>query len=222
MDAEFWLRRWEEGQTGFHNDEVLPLLPKHWPALALPAGSRVFVPLAGKSLDMAWLAGQGHPVLGVELSPIAVREFFAGRAQVPGVHESALGVHHRAGGIELVQGDVFNLDAATLAGCAGVYDRAALIALPPAMRGRYVAEVYGRLPVGCAGLLITLEYPQHERAGPPFSVKETEVRRLFEPDWNVEVLERRDILDRQPAFQAEGVSALATAVYRLRRLARPS
>ena len=86
------------------------------------------------------------------------------------------------------------------------------------MRRRYVSGVYARLPRGCRGLLITLEYPQAEKAGPPFSVEEAEVRGLFEPDWQVDLLERRDILDQEPGFRAEGVTALATAVYRLQRL----
>jgi thiopurine S-methyltransferase len=98
-----------------------------------------------------------------------------------------------------------------------VFDRAAIIALPPEMRERYVREVYGKLPSGCRGLLITLEYPQQEKAGPPFSVAEGEVRALFEGEWRVTLLERRGILEQQPSFQAEGVTALATAVYRLER-----
>jgi thiopurine S-methyltransferase len=32
------------------------LLLKHWPAVGAEPGCRVFVPLAGKSLDMAWFA----------------------------------------------------------------------------------------------------------------------------------------------------------------------
>ena len=218
MDADFWLQRWNEGRIGFHRGEVMPLLEKHWPGLNVPADGRVFVPLAGKSLDMHWLAAQGHRVLGAELSPLAVQAFFAEAGLEPVVANDADGVHHRAGPVDLVQGDVFALSAATLATMAAVYDRAAIIALPPALRRRYVAEVYARLPQGCRGLLITLEYPQAEKAGPPFSVDEAEVRELFAPQWQVELLERRDILAQEPGFRSEGVSALSTAVYRLQRL----
>ena len=217
MRADFWEQRWREGQIGFHQDEVTPLLRQYWSSLALPAGSRVFVPLAGKTLDMAWLAAQGYRVLGVELSQVAVDGFFAGHGLVPERRESRYGVHHVAGDIELIRGDAFALDAGLLSDCAGVFDRAALIALPPKMRHRYAAELYARLPEGCRGLMITLEYPQHEKAGPPFSVDEDEVRTLYEGDWNIERLERRDILAAQPGFVAEGVTRLATVVYRLER-----
>src|SRR3546814_2467047 len=76
MDPDFWQQRWRDNRIGFHRDGVLPLLEKHWPSLGLATGSRVFVPLCGKSLDMAWLAARGHRVLGVELSPLAVGQFF--------------------------------------------------------------------------------------------------------------------------------------------------
>lgn len=217
MEPAYWLQRWREGRTGFHRQEVMPLLQRHWPALELPADAPVFVPLAGKTLDMHWLAAQGHPVLGCELSPLAVQAFFAEAGLVPERVQDADGVHHRSGRIDLVLGDVFGLGDATLAAMRGVYDRAALIALPPALRRRCARGVYGRLPPGCRGLLITLEYPQAEKQGPPFSVPEDEVHALFDGEWDVALLERRDILAREPGFRAEGVTALSTAVYCLQR-----
>ena len=217
MDADFWLQRWREGRTGFHRNEVMPLLQKHWPSLGVPRGARVLVPLCGKTLDMPWLAAQGHRVLGVELSPLAVAQFFAEHGLVPERHASPLGVHHVAGDIEIIQGDVFALDNATLAGCAAVYDRAAVIALPPPLRERYACELYRRLPAGCRGLMITLEYPQHEMAGPPFSVDGVDIAARFGRDWVIQSLERRDILAAEPRFQADGVSALHTGVYSLER-----
>lgn len=219
MDPDFWHQRWREGRIGFHQDQPTSLLLEHWPALALPRGSRVFVPLAGMSLDLVWLAGQGYRVLGVELSPLAVEEFFAVQGLTPHVVDSRYGRHYRAADIELICGDAFALDGETLADCAAVYDRAALIALPPALRRRYVGELYAALPADCLGLLITLEYPQHEKQGPPFSVHEAEVRELYQRDWEVGRLERRDILAGQPSFAADGVTALKTAVYRLSRKA---
>lgn len=216
MEADFWLQRWQDGQIGFHRNEVMPLLQKHWPALQLPAGSRVFVPLCGKSLDMHWLAAQGHRVLGIELSPLAVQQFFAEAGLDPLRHESRYGEHFVAGPVEIILGDAFGLDAELLADVRGVYDRAALIALPPEMRSRY-AELHARLPTGCQDLLITLEYPQEQKSGPPFSVDMDDVHATYDRDWNIETLECREILDEQPNFVAEGVTRLHTAVYRLQR-----
>ncbi|HJR72670.1 MAG TPA: thiopurine S-methyltransferase [Luteimonas sp.] len=217
MDTDFWQKRWQDGQIGFHQDRATPLLETHWQAVGVPSGGRVFVPLAGKTLDMLWLAARGHRVLGVELSELAVQQFFAENGLTPTISESRYGRHYAAGAIELIQGDAFGLDAEILADCAGVFDRAALIALPASMRLRYAAGPYSKLPEGCRGLLITLEYPQHEKVGPPFSVVEPEVRGLFERDWRIESLERKDIIDAQIAFREEGVTALTTAAYRLER-----
>ncbi|MEP6897843.1 MAG: thiopurine S-methyltransferase [Rhodanobacter sp.] len=215
MDPEFWQQRWRDGRIGFHNEAPMPLLVEHWPTLKLAHGSQVFVPLAGKSLDLAWLAMQGHRVLGVELSPLAVAQFFAEHGLTPQVWDSRYGRHYRAGDIELICGDAFDLDADALADCTSVYDRAALIALPPELRHRYVRELQARLPTGCQGLLITLDYPQHEKAGPPFAVPEAEVRNLYGRDWQVTTLARHDILAQLPGFVADGCTALETVVYRL-------
>lgn len=217
MDPTFWHSRWQERRIGFHQDRPTPLMLKHWPALGIDAGTRVFVPLCGKALDMAWFASQGLQVLGVELSETAVREFFDEHALSPEIEASAMGLHFRAGGIEIVCGDAFGLDDALLATCAAVFDRAALIALPTDMRRRYASDLYARLPPGCRGLVVTLEYPQHEKAGPPFSVPCAEVQALFGADWDVRLLEDRDILESQPSFVEEGVTALRTAVHRLDR-----
>ena len=217
MQPDFWLQRWQNGQIGFHRSDVMPLLQKHWPRLALPAGSRVLVPLCGKTLDMHWLAAQGHRVLGVELSSMAAEQFFAEAGLVPQRQRSQYGEHYSAGPIEIICGDAFALDAELLADVAGVYDRAALIALPPHLRQHYRDTLYAQLPVGCQGVLITLEYPQSEKQGPPFSVEEAEVQRLFATPWHAGLLERRDILDQQPDFRADGVTALSTAVYKLQR-----
>ena len=217
MDAEFWNQRWREGRIGFHQDRVTPLLEQYWDALDLPAGARVLVPLAGKSLDMLWLAQKGYRVLGVELSQLAVSQFFTENHLSPTVSETQGSVWYRAGSIEMICGDAFALDAEVLQSCDAVYDRAALIALPPTLRTRYADQVYARLPSGCRGLLVTLEYPQDQKAGPPFSVSADEVHTRFERDWRLDLLERRDILANQPGFVAEGVSALHTSAWRMLR-----
>ncbi|SHI28964.1 thiopurine S-methyltransferase [Pollutimonas bauzanensis] len=222
MDADFWLERWRDGQTRFHQDRVTPLLQKYWPSLSLEAGSRVLVPLCGKSLDLVWLARQGHQVLGVELSPLAVDQFFAENGLRPEARDSALGRHHVAGNIEIICGDIFALDQATLAACAGVYDRAALVALPAGMRERYVRHVYGQLSDQYRGLLLTLDYRQEQMDGPPFSVREAEVLSLYGTHSDAQVIDRRSILDKEPKFAERGLTGLDTVVYRLGRKAAAS
>jgi len=216
MTPDFWKQRWAENQIGFHQSAPTPLLVEHWHALGVPQGEQVFVPLAGKSLDMVWLAAQGHRVLGVEIAEQAVEQFFAENGLQPAIHETRHGRHYTAGGIELVCGDAFALDGDALRDCGGVFDRAALIALPPPLRERYARELYASLPSGCRGLLVTLEYPQQERLGPPFSVPQDEVEALYGDAWTIELLERRPIPPDHPGHIG-GVSRLDTAAYAMLR-----
>jgi thiopurine S-methyltransferase len=222
-DRENWLSRWREGNIGFHQDTPSPLLVECWDAVGAPEGGTVFVPLAGKSVDMPWLAAKGYRVFGVELSPLAVEQFFEeldprfrGDDGIVVTH-TPKGVLAEAGPIALLCGDVFALDAQDLVACTSFFDRAAVIALPPGLRERYAREVYARLPSGCVGLMITLEYPPHEKQGPPFTVPEAQIRALFERDWEIEVLVRRDILPYQQAFRDQGVTALHAVAYRMTR-----
>ena len=216
MNPDFWHQRWQEHQIGIHQAAPTPLLVEHWPALGVAPGAQVFVPLAGKSLDMLWFAAQGYRVLGVELSQIAVERFFAEHGLQPDIRDTKYGRHYAAGGIAIVNGDAFGLDADALRGCAAVFDRAALIALPPELRVRYANALYAKLPAGCRGLLVTLDYPQHEREGPPFAVPEAEVQSLFARDWTIELLQRRPIPREHPGY-VSGVSRLDTAAHALTR-----
>ncbi|QXH37175.1 thiopurine S-methyltransferase [Pseudomonas muyukensis] len=216
MEPAFWHKRWADNQIGFHQPQVNPYLQAHWPALGLAPGARVLVPLCGKSLDMLWLAAQGYRVLGVELSRRAVADFFNEHGlQVQLAQHGAFEIW-RSDELEICCGDVFALGAEDLADCAGVYDRAALIALPAGMRERYMTLLGEKLPMACRGLLVTLDYDQALIDGPPFSVADAEVRAGF-AGWQVDEVEGREILDQSPKFLQAGVESLVERVYRLRR-----
>ncbi|NYT58262.1 thiopurine S-methyltransferase [Alcaligenaceae bacterium] len=215
MEADFWLARWREEQTGFHQQRVTPLLMKYWPTLDLAPGCRVLVPLCGKSLDMIWLAEQGHEVLGIELAQQPIEQFFAENNMQATVHETAEGTHYRSGNIEVICGDIFGIGAATLGTCQGAYDRAALVALPPDMRARYATHVYSQLAPDYRGLLLTLDYEQSEMDGPPFAVNDTQVQDLYAGHSQARLIDQRAILDKEPKFKERGLTRLDTLVYRL-------
>lgn len=182
--AAFWNERWDTNQLGFHEGKPNRHLQRFWPTLG--AGRRVLVPLCGKSADLAWLAEQGHEVVGVELSPVACAAFYAERGWVPEVERAGAYTRYRHGAITLLQGDVFDLEGQFDA----VWDRAALIALPPALRVRYAAHVRAHAP---AGLVVTFVYDQSKRDGPPFSVPDDELR-AHHPDAR---LLHREVLDEE-------------------------
>ncbi|GLO14176.1 thiopurine S-methyltransferase [Pseudomonas putida] len=216
MEPAFWYKRWADNQIGFHQGQVNPYLQAHWPALGLASGGRVLVPLCGKSLDLAWLAGQGYRVLGVELSRRAVEDFFREHGLEPEVREHGAFQVWRHGDVELWCGDFFALRAGDIGDCEGFYDRAALIALPPQMRRQYMQALSALLPVSCRGVLVTLDYDQALLAGPPFSVGDEEVRQGF-AKWQLDELEVAELIQESPKFSQAGVTSLLERVYRVSR-----
>lgn len=184
-----WLERWREGRIGFHRTDTHPALMRHWSSLDMPVGAKVLVPLCGKSLDMRWLADQGHPVLGIELAEEAIEQFLAeGKGDVSRYRQGHFRVYRQAN-VELWCGDFFHLHIDQALEFQAFYDRAALIALPPATRQRYAFHLSQLLPPNAQGLLITLTHPGGPEIGPPFSVSEKEVRQLLAPNFDLSLLE---------------------------------
>lgn len=218
MDAEFWHERWRNDQIGFHQGRVNEYLERHYAQWDIATGAPVLVPLCGKSLDMLWLRDRGHPVVGVELSQIAVEAFF--REQGLSVRRHARGAFsvYETEGIRVLCGDFFAVTVADIGAVGGVYDRAALIALPPPMRPRYVTHLAALVSRDMRGLLITLEYPDGQMQGPPFSVPEAEVMVTYPAQgFRVERLEDHDALAGNTRLRERGVTALREKVYRVAR-----
>jgi thiopurine S-methyltransferase len=203
MDKDFWLDRWKLGQIGFHQKEINSHLQEFWPHLGAQAGQRVFVPLCGKSLDMDWLLAQGHPVVGVELAESAIQEFFAGNQLQPVFSESHTHKSYQASDCQIWCGDYFQLLPSQLLGANFVFDRASMIALPPAMRVNYVHKMAELVPKGAQSLLITIEYDSSKMQGPPFSVSEEEVKNLYAPHAQLNLLFEKDVLRENIPFQGK-------------------
>jgi thiopurine S-methyltransferase len=201
-----WLQRWESGNINFHRREVHPALLRHWRR----RGGSVLVPLCGKSLDLRWLAEHGHTVVGVELAERAIRDFFAEQQLTFERRDAELPAYvARALPLTIYQGDYFALESPR---CDALYDRAALVALPPSERRAYAAHSDSLLRPGADRLLVTLEYDQALVDGPPFSVPAVEVLGYW-PD--LEIVGRRDTHDEAPPkFRTAGVASLVETVWR--------
>ncbi|MGP5011224.1 thiopurine S-methyltransferase [Psychrobacter glacincola] len=194
MNAEFWHSRWQEKRIGFNQSAVNPLLMNYFEQLNVPAGSRVFVPLCGKSLDMAWLAAQGYDVVGVELVETAVQAFFTEQNISPTVHQ-----HVDNSAIKYYQGqlsgqtitlwvaDIFALTTEDIGSVNAVYDKAALIALPADMRLQYSAQMY-QLSANAPQFIITLTYDQSKKAGPPFSISSEQIQQYYGDNYHISEL----------------------------------
>lgn len=216
MENDFWHQRWQNNEIGFHKDRVNPYLISHWPDLTLQqTNSRVLVPCCGKSLDLVWLAQQGHDVVGIEISPLAVESFFSENSLTPEVKSFDQFTVYSVAGIEIYCGDLFELSTDIIGKIDAVYDRAAMIAMPPEMRSEYCRQIQRLSDNKAPILLITMEYPQSEMQGPPFSVNTDEVMSVYGDDYQVKLGETQEILKQEGRFREKGVSRMEEHVFTL-------
>jgi len=192
MKTDFWLQRWQNNEIGFHQRKANPLLVTYFENLGLEEDTRVFVPLCGKTLDIPWLLSRGHRVAGVELSELAVGQLFEELGVAPRVSEAGRLKRYAAEDIDIFVGDIFDLTADVLGPIDAVYDRAALVALPETMRQQYTRHLM-TITGKALQFLITFEYDQSRMDGPPFSVSNDEMQRLYENHYQVRLAESRDI-----------------------------
>jgi thiopurine S-methyltransferase len=192
MEADFWHSRWEAGQTAFHEGVANTLLVKYIQTLNLPKGARIFLPLCGKTHDIAWLLAQGFHVLGAELSAIAIDQLFDALDITPTHRQLGSITHLSADHIDIFVGDIFDLTAPMLEPVAAVYDRAALVALPTQMRDKYAAHL-AEITATAPQLLLTFQYDQSALNGPPFSIPEDMVRALYDKQYNLAKLTRETV-----------------------------
>lgn len=207
MKHEFWNERWQQQQIGFHLGH-----PHDWLVAAhdrFPASSRIYVPLCGKTVDLVWLRDQRHEVIGCEFVASAVQDFLRehGLSAQSRRQESGSDSYecHRTPGLSVLQGDALNLTPALVGGPIDViFDRAALVALEPASRQRYVDGLHRLLRPGGHILLIAFAYDQSRIAGPPWSVDAATIESLFGERFLIETLAVR-AEEGNPRFQAAGV-----------------
>ena len=195
MDASFWHQKWEKDEIAFHNREVNSLLVKYFAELSLVKGSRVFVPLCGKTLDINWFLSNGYKVAGAELSKIAIEQLFIGLGVEPKISRDGELDRYSAANIDIFVGDIFHLSGKMLGAVDGIYDRAALVALPEAMRNQYTTHLM-RITDKAPQLLICYEYDQSSMAGPPFSISNEEVSQHYLDSYNLTLLESTIISGR--------------------------
>lgn len=192
MKANFWHQKWEQGDIGFHESAVNPLLIEHFEKLNLAKGSRVFLPLCGKTRDAAWLLACGYRVVGAELSEIAICELFKELGLEPEISNFGKLTRYRAEDVDIFSGDIFAVSAEHLGLINAIYDRAALVALPASIRKHYAVHlmnITGTAPQ----LLITYEYNQLLMDGPPFSVNENEVLRHYGTSYQLKSVGSKDV-----------------------------
>jgi thiopurine S-methyltransferase len=206
MELSYWQSRWRKGNTGFHMPGGYPAL-NTWQDRILTKDSRVLVPLCGKSDDLIWFAERCAGVTGVEISREAIESFFRDQHINPD-RTSFLGFNiYSSNNIELWEGDFLKFPVRKAPRIDLIYDKAALVALPPSMRRNYIQKLLEWDNPRPDILLHHFIYDPDEMNGPPFSVSQTEILEAFGDIYDVDVLESNELdLSQFSKFMQRGLS----------------
>ncbi len=207
MQNDFWHQAWAKSdEPGWQQPEINQYLKDHWAVTG--ASGAVFVPLCGRSLDMQWLHEQGHHIVGIDLSVSALEQFCEQQSIAAVCERDGELTVFRAPGWTLFAGDFFTLSRAQVNRVSVVYDRAALIALPPPMREKYAVHMKSILPNDAKIFAVTIAYDQSKMKGPPFSVPDDEVRQLYGDCYQITVVQSDSGADRVGNLGRRGVDSL--------------
>jgi thiopurine S-methyltransferase len=216
MERSFWLERWQKGEIGFHREAPNAHLVEDCDWLTKGTSARVLVPLCGKTVDMRYLDERGCSVVGVELAEKAAEDFFREQGLTASRTLDGSAIRYESGRTEILVGDFFEREPSELGTFDAIFDRAAMVALPPELRARYVAHLANFLAPGGRLLLVTFVY-DGTMQGPPFSVPEADVRAAYEAIASVKLVRDLDIFADSPRFQERGATFIREQVWHIER-----
>ncbi len=195
---QHWVDQWEKGLTPWHRKEPDSQLQSHINLLTGGKhGLSIFIPFCGKSLDIIWLLKQGHSVVGVELSSLAVQQLFE-ENELPysKIEEESFTVYKGLDQrLKIFVGSLFDLTAELTDHHDAVWDCKALGAVNISQRKHYIKILLSILKPSGSILVSHLEYDSLEHYGPPFSLSTTVLQALFDDEWSVECVECVDLTE---------------------------
>ena len=196
LSHDWWRMAWAKGTISWHRDKVDAILQKYLKRLT---GDKkhisILVTLCGKSLDLPWLADQGHNVVGCELSEIAGKQLF----EENGIPYSVMSVNDFKvfsatddRKLKFYAGDFCNMDASLIGPVDAIWDHMAFGSVSPNDRPSYV-EILASLLVPSGKILLSnWEYDQSKWKVSPYSLNTTQIKEYFGNCFDVKLLERLD------------------------------
>ncbi|XP_006818719.1 putative thiopurine S-methyltransferase [Saccoglossus kowalevskii] len=199
-----WNERWEQGRIkGFHLPHVNELLSEHLHSLINGRKKlRIFVPLCGKSVDMIWLANQGHIVIGVEFSKLAILQFFGENSleyTATSVDKLVNGelFQNKEGNIMIYKCNLFDLSSDIIGQVDAILDRAAFSAIMPVERQKYRDLMISTMHTHTRYGLILENFDHTIMSGPPYCISPTMLEQIFGDQLNIEKIgEKADSRER--------------------------
>jgi len=220
MENEFWIQAWKEGQTRFHLSEINPNLLNYVdqnPKLTQEK-MNIFVPLCGKTLDLIFLRDLGHNVYGIELSQLAVEEFFKQNDISYKIKDVGDLKAYCSKGITIYLGDFFKLTKDLLSNIGLIYDRAAIVALPESMRKIYFEKLTQLLEKETKILMISFERVPQTDHGPPHSIPRQEIVNYCEGNFLYKVLNESKEKINSSKLQEVGITHMTRIIFELTKL----
>ncbi|XP_068189253.1 probable thiopurine S-methyltransferase isoform X2 [Antennarius striatus] len=212
-----WEQKWHDNKISFHQPEVHRLLEANIDKVIDGRTSvRFFFPLCGKAVDMKWLADMGHSVVGVEISELAIRQFFEesnltySKEPVPAI-PGAMVYKNSEKNISIYQCDLFSFSSSIDGQFQGIWDRGSLVAINPKDRDKYAALMTSLMAQDCRYLLWTIVYNAELYGGPPFSVPHEQVQSLYGTSCDLELLYSEESLKQK--YQSWGVDSVTENVH---------
>lgn len=198
-----WQELWDTGNILWHMNDVNKDLLKYADRLFdKQTNLRVFVPMCGKSVDMKWLALQGHTVIGVELIESSIWEFFEEQNleyTVSTVEPQQIKVYKaKEMEISIFCCDILIINKDAIGAVDAIWDRGGLIAINKSDRERYAQVMLSVMSPRCRYLLETLEYDPLLYGGPPHHTTQEIVRKLFGAQCSIDLLHLRKYEDINP------------------------
>jgi len=190
--VEYWDAKWKANQSSWHIDGTNHFLVKYFNHITkIKNPARILVPLCGKAVDVKWMYDLGHSVVGIEGVEEPIIQFFT--EQHLEYRKEMVGncpcYSTEDGRIQIFHSDLFLIDAEVVGKFDGIWDRGSLVAIYQEDREKYAELMKKLLNESFAYVLITVAYDQSKFSGPPRSVPENEMNRLFGDFCDVNILE---------------------------------
>jgi len=222
--AEYWTERWKEGKTGWHREEVNEYLIKYVGEFTGGRSNlRVFLPLCGKSVDMLWLADQGHTVVGVEIAKQAIKSFFTENnltftlesVKMAASGEPAEVYKCKEKKITIICCDLFTITDEDVGGkFDAIWDRGSLSAIVPSAgdRGkRYAKKLHSLLANNGNYMLESHHYETDRGIRPPASISNELRNEIYREHFTIKELD----IDRQEEDPNRSLSFAHDRLYHL-------
>lgn len=178
MEKEKWLEAWQIGRTAFHQSAYNKAMVNHFKGQKLK-DKNVFIPLAGKSLDILFFLEKEANVIACEISPIAVEEFFKQSKLEFTTEVFKNFTIYKAKNLTFYLGDFFELTKTQVSHVDVMYDRASVVALPKELRSKYYEKIDQLIHKKTHLLILTYTHDGPMEFGPPFYVPEEEIKKAY-------------------------------------------